>query len=368
MLRALIPVVVGILLTVPAQARQQRRDPLPPGYEEALATYRGGSVLGALGLLSTVSNSKLVDAVELVWRGTGLPPELRMGRIRTAVAMHSELVFRRAPARRVFTQDPSLTVARLLVRRLARAADEASDGAGVAERRFARDWYLLVASFWHGRGEVGWSRAYLDEARDLFSSDPQVLLVSGADREMLSHLTAGFLRQFRTNGDTVRDTEINPAKELEEAEKFLRQAAARAPGLVEARLRLGRVLYRRGDLAGATRELRAVLEQTVHERGRYEQMRYLAWLFLGGIEVDRGDLAAARRCYTEALSLFPEGQAALLALSEASYLDGRGAEAASEIVSLLRLRRKEDPWWGYLLGDWWHFEARLTMLRAEGMR
>jgi len=325
-------------------------------------------VLGALGLLSTVSNAKLADAVELVWSGTGLPPELRMGRIRTAVAMHTELVFQRTPARRIFSQDPSMTVARSLVRRLARAADEASDGAGAAERLFARDWYLLVASFWHGRGEVGWSRAYLDEARDLFPDDPHVLLVSGMDREMLSHLSAGYLRVFKTNGETVRESEINPARELEEAERFLRQAAQRAPGLVEARLRLGRVLYRRGDLSGATRELRAALEQTVHEQVHYDQIRYLAWVFLGSIEVERGDLPAARRCYTEALSLFPEGQAALLALSEASYLEGRGAEAASEVVSLFRLRRKEDPWWGYLLGDWWHIETRLAMLRAEGMR
>ena len=325
-------------------------------------------MLGALGLLSTLSHAKLVEAVELVWIGTGLPPALRMERIRTAAAMHTELVFQRTPARRVLSQDPSMTLARLLVRRLARAADQALDGAGAAERRFARDWYLLVASFWHGRGEVGWSRAYLDEARDLFLNDPQVLLVSGADREMLSHLTAGFLTQFRTNGETVRETEINPAKELEEAEKLLRQAAERAPELVEARLRLGRVLYRRGDLGGATRELRAALEQTVHEQGRYDQIRYLAWVFLGLVEVERGDLAAARRCYTEALRLFPEGQAALLALSEASYLDGRGAEAASEVVSLLRSRRKEDPWWAYLLGDRWHLETRLAMLRAEGMR
>jgi len=137
---------------------------------------------------------------------------------------------------------------------------------------------------------------------------------------------------------------------------------------VEARLRLGRVLYRRGDLSGATRELRAALEQTVHEQVHYDQIRYLAWVFLGSVEVERADLAAARRCYTEALRLFPEGQAALLAMSEASYLDGRGAEAASEVVSLLRLRRKEDPWWSYLLGDWWHIETRLAMLRAEGMR
>ena len=358
---------VVLLLVVPAQA-QKGPKPLPLGYEEALATYRGGSVLGALGLLSTISDAKLVEAVELLWTDTTLPPPRRMQRIRTAVAMQTELAFQRTPPRRIFSQDPAMTLTRALVRRLARAADEGLDGAGVEERWFARNWYLLVACFWHGRGEVGWSRAYLDEARDLFRNDPQVLLVSGADHEMLSHLSTGYLRQFKTSGETVRESEINPEKELEQAQKFLRQAAELAPELVEARLRLGRVLYRRGDLAAAATELRAVLAQTVNEPVRYEQVRYLAWVFLGSVEVERADLAAARRCYTEALRLFPEGQAALLAMSEASYLDGRGTEAASEVVSLLRLRRKEDPWWSYLLGDWWHIETRLAMLRAEGMR
>jgi tetratricopeptide (TPR) repeat protein len=367
MLRGLMPIAFVLLLTPPARVNGQRPDPLPLAYEDALATYRGGSVLGALGLLSTMSDARLVEAVELVWTGAGLPPQRRMQRIRTAVAMQTELVFQQTRPGRIFSQTPALTVTRSLVRRLARAANERLDGAG-AERRFARNWYLIVASFWHGRGEVGWSRAYLDEAQDLFPGDPEVLLVSGTDHEMLSHLSAGYLRQFRTNGETVRESEINPAKELSEAERLLRQAVERAPELAEARLRLGRVLHRRGDLGGAARELRAALEQTGDQPAGYEQVRYLAWMFLGQVEVDRGDLGAARRCYAEALRLFPEGQAALVAQSEASYLEGRGADAASEVVALLRLRRKEDPWWGYLLGDWWHFETRLAMLRAEGMQ
>ena len=120
-----------------------------------------------------------------------------------------------------------------------------------AERRFARDWYLLVVSFRHGRAEVGWSRAYLAEARELFPKDPQVLLVTGSDHEMVSHVTAGYLRRFSANGQSFNESKINPEKELEEAETYFKQAAALAPDLVEARLRLGRVLMRRGDLDGA---------------------------------------------------------------------------------------------------------------------
>jgi len=29
---------------------------------------------------------------------------------------------------------------------------------------------------------------------------------------------------------------------------------------------------------------------------------------------------------------------------------------------------REDPWWTYLLGDAWHFEARLAEMRAQALR
>lgn len=73
-----------------------------------------------------------------------------------------------------------MMTARALVRRLAQLAADGRDGAGEAERGFAWDWYLLVASFRHGRAEVGWSRAYLAEARALFPSDPAVVMISYA--------------------------------------------------------------------------------------------------------------------------------------------------------------------------------------------
>jgi tetratricopeptide (TPR) repeat protein len=232
-----------------------------------------------------------------------------------------------------------------------------------AERRFVRDWYLLVVSFRHGRAEVGWSRAYLAEARELFAKDPQVLLVTGSDHEMVSHATAGYLRRFSASGQGFNDSKINPEKELEEAEKDFKQSAALAPDLAEARLRLGHVLMRRGDLDGATRELRAALAHTVHDR-----VRFLAWMFLGLVDVDRGDLESAEKSYLEALRLFPQAQTVKVAMSELAYLKGRDGDAAAQVVSLLQSFVREDPWWAYLLGDGWHFEARLAGMRAEALR
>ena len=134
--------------------------------------------------------------------------------------------------------------------------DAGTGGAGSATRSgaSARDWYLLVVSYRHGTAQVGWSRAYLaDQGTVPERSD--VLVVSGVDHEMVSEMTKGTSRASMAPSD-LRDVTINPAKELDRPKPFSGGGSV-SPGLVEARLRLGHVLYRRGELADAARELQA---------------------------------------------------------------------------------------------------------------
>ena len=362
----LLRVVTAVLLAlVPAPAPgQQQPDPHALALAEALGTYRGGDLRAALARLDTIPETKLHETViRFCTRLDPSRPALRFVRMRIAAALLTEMGFARIRNTPFAWRDPYLASARALMRTLVRMADGGEEGAGDRERRFARDWYLLMVAFRHGRAEVGWSRAYLAEARELFPKDPAVLLVSGSDHEMVSHLSTGFLTRFSSDGQRSGESRINAERELEEAGKYLRQAAALAPDLAEARLRLGRVLFRTGDLDGASRELRAALTHSIHD-----WVRYLAWTFLGLVEVDRGDLESAEHCYSEALRVFPDGQTAMLARSELAYLKGSGTEAADQVISMLRRPRKEDPWWMYLLGDWWHFEARLMGMRAEALR
>ena len=360
--------VAALLVALPMPARGQQPDPQALALAEALATYRGGELRGALQRLGTIPQEKLNDTVFRFCTREEIPAKLRLVRLRIATALLTEMALERTRHQGMAWYDPYFAAARAVVRRLSQMVDEGRDGAGEAERRFARDWYLLVVSFRHARSEVGWSRAYLAEARELFPKDPQVLLVSGSDHEIVSHVSAGYMRRFSADGKSFSESRINPEKELEEAEKYFKQAAALAPDLVEARLRLGRVLMRRGDLDGATRELRGALEQTVRDQARYDQVRYLAWMFLGLVEVDRGNLESAEKSYVEALRLFPRAQAIKVVMSELAYLKGRDADAATQVVSLLGSFVREDPWWTYLLGDAWHFEARLVGLREEALR
>lgn len=353
--------ILFLMAPAPLYAQQQI-DTHSLALAEALATYRGGDVRAALTRLDTIPDEKLTETVTRFCTRDDVRPPIRLVRMRITTALLTELAFVTIQKNPFAWGEPHLRVARALVRRLAQLAADGREGAGEVELAFARDWYLLVASFRHGRAEVGWSRAYLAEARDLFPRDPAVLMVSGSDHEMLSNVSAGYVTRFNTSGQRLGESRINPERELEDAEKFLRQAVALDPQFLEARLRLGRVLLRNGDLDGALRELRAALAHSD------DQIRYLAWTFLGMVDVERGDLEAAERCYMEALRLFPAGQIAMLARSEAAYLSGRGGDAAGHVVSMLRIQRKEDPWWMYLLGDWWHFEARLIRLHTEALR
>ena len=353
----------AVLLTQAPRERPIERDRLSPVLREALASYRSGDLWGTLARLGTIPDAKLDDAVETLWLHGGLSQGEWLGRIRTAIVMLTEAWFVRDQKGPSLARDPYLRAAQDLARRLVRMADDHRDGIGSAERRFARDWYLLVVSYRHGNAQVGWSRAYLAEAREQFPKDPEVLVVSGADHEMVSETTRGHFARVDAGGTTVGESSIDPEWELEQAETYLRQAAALAPELVEARLRLGRVLYRRGDLAGAARELQAARSLTSQD-----QVRYLASTFLGLVAVARNELDEAERFYADALRLVPGGQSATIARSEAAYLRGRSADAAEMIVSLLQDSRTNDPWWLYLVGDWWHFEARLLALRSEVRR
>jgi tetratricopeptide (TPR) repeat protein len=355
-------VCVGLLLVPPAPSLPEP-DPLPPAYAQALATYRDGDLWGAVALLGTIRDTKLDDAAEALWSpGTQSHAEW-LGRIRTAIVLLTEAWFLRNEKETASRQDAYLASARALARKLVRMAEDRRGGIGDKERRFARDWYLLVVSYRHGAAQVGWSRAYLAEARELFPNDPLVLVVSGVDHEIVSEMTKGYLPRVDGTGQVLGEISINPGKEREQAETFLRQAAALSPDLVEARLRLGHVLYRRGELAEAARELQAAQALTAQE-----PVQYLASTFLGMVAVARGDLDGADRCYAAALRLFPGAHAAMIGRSEAAYLRGLSAEAAEIVISLLQLEPKDDPWWLYLAGDWWHFEARLLRLRTEARR
>ena len=116
------------------------------------------------------------------------------------------------------------------------------------------------------------SRGVLAEARRLFPNDPQVLLASGTDHEITAIISAGTLSRYDSRGERAGSEKIVKERELESAAGYYRQALA----LHEARVRLGHVLFRQGQLAAAAEELETARRQAVQP-----QLLYLTNLFLG---------------------------------------------------------------------------------------
>lgn len=101
---------------------------------------------------------------------------------------------------------------------------------------------------------------------------------------------------------------------LDEAESTLREAASLAANGPTENFNLGALLYQkglasqqRGDMEGTRRaleEARLYLERAVANDALHAQ----AWMLLGHCELYRGDVAAAKRCWTKVLEIDgPEG-------------------------------------------------------------
>ena len=210
-------------------------------------------------------------------------------------------------------------------------------GAGLHERIDRRDFYQALAATALAMGSPSTARPFAEAARRAAPLDPEVQLVVGCVAE-------GFAEEKR-----LRHLEPEVPRLREEADRALRDALALDPTLQEARLRLGRLLLVRGRLTEAELPLEEVEASVGNDR-----QRYLARLFLGRLAEQRGRGGDATRRYAGALELWPDSQAARLALAhtlETEY----GPRAAPPVVGATlsasrKLTRTADPWWLYPFG------------------
>jgi tetratricopeptide (TPR) repeat protein len=190
-------------------------------------------------------------------------------------------------------------------------------------------------------------------------------------RDGLLLLTLGIATEndaFHLRAPTSRSQGMSgKQKDLwEAAQRIFEDALAADPALHEARLRLGRVLWRleKSDAARACFE--AVLA-----KGAEDAVTFLARLFLGRIHQDEGRLAEAEREYAAALELKPASQPAAVALSQARQLIGN-PEAAREVLRRYLVyahRRAElDPYIDYLMAHTATGQRTLEQLRRANAK
>ena len=150
--------------------------------------------------------------------------------------------------------------------------------------------------------------------------------------------------------------------ELREAERLLRQALRENARLIEARVRLGRVLLLRGrhdEAAGELRQAAAAADEDL--------LRYFVALFLGAAEEALGNEERAAASYARAAELYPTAQSPHLALSALARRRGDRAGALDALQRTFDLSKvdseRQDPWWTYHLAHGRNAEALLAELR-----
>lgn len=199
-----------------------------------------------------------------------------------------------------------------------------------------RDFYLALASAELVMARPATARALAEESLRNEGHDGEMRLLAGCAVE-----TEALMRR-QAEGHWPDDA-------LRDAEHRFAQALGDDPALLEARLRLGWVLVRRG-WAEKGRPLLETVAKTPGDDGR----RALAWLFLGRAREKRQDPSAAVEAYRRAIEIAPRFQAAHIALAHALEKDA-GDEAARAILVPYflegsRSRAREDPWNAYPFG------------------
>jgi tetratricopeptide (TPR) repeat protein len=336
--------IAGLLLTFFA----------PSGQVDSLAAavdaYVEGRVKDAIRSAALQSSYTVNQRLERLVRD--IAEDRGRAAIEASALLHTEVFI--SSGEFAFNAQPTdhLSLARTVIERLLKKDPRGRD--------FARRWYLLMVAHLQGEYRLTAAATYLDGARNSFPGDAEVLTASGCLHEQRSQISSGNIprRAIGTGGGGYERVDVRD--ELRRAAAYYRRALEASPGAEEARLRLGRVLHRLDDLDGAGRELEAVRAATGNE-----VFKYLASIFLASVEGQRGRHSRAAELYVEALQLHSAGQAPFVGLGRLLQADGQPDEAWRVLQRMLGRTPDADPWWSYLLGQWWHLSPRLAEMRAK---
>ena len=231
-----------------------------------------------------------------------------------------------------------------------------------------RLWYLASNIYMQSAEQVdAW---HVDRAVQLFPQDPEILFVAGCAREMFSGPQIQSVLLSTTLSRDLFNLYGDEGEELRRAEKFYRESLERDSNRAEARIRLGRVLNRRGRHQDAIVELRRATMAT-----KNTLLLYYGNLFLGDAADALGLSEEARRAYERAGELFELAQSPRLAISAMAARAGNRSGALAPIEAVLSRDQPvtaDDPWWSYytsqtrdLEGVWTALRVAVTAERAQ---
>ena len=334
---ALVVAVIAIPHAALAQA------PPPRSYLQILELYQHGRIDEALAALAMTADSKVQSGQKLIFKTLEQKDPRRVpaavGLLRVGALIHAAEAFRLADHDRGGALR-HLDVARAYVAKVA---------SGGREPSFVLDWWLMVISVFQGQFDLVMANELGRQARDSVGESPELWLAIGVTEEMAWTISHDAGVRYSFNGD------------LQDAESAYRRALAGQPGLVEARVRLGRVLTLRGAIDESLRVLGAI------GAGEDGESRYLARLFEGEALERSGKVAEAEEQYFAAFAAVPRAQSARLALAHLRHLNGQRAEATATVRATAEDRGAADdtdPWFWYTRGLLWRAPEYLQRLRT----
>jgi tetratricopeptide (TPR) repeat protein len=347
LLMLLMVVLVGVMQSPSATASsRQTESPWPqakrPSYVDVVELYRRGEDELALKQLAMLTDSEIkIGRTALLAElnnVTGAWAAGATGRIRAAVLLHTLRAIAARAHDDVGEYRYHFGVAQEYVELLV-----SKEGGSP----FVQTWRLFVIASYHGQRGVQAAREFGRHVRDPHGDSALLLLALGATEEL---------------GWTMHqeeDARPDAGGDLKEAERLYRQAMVISPELVEARVRLGRVLALRND-----DESMKVLEQIGD--GIEAPYQYLARLFEGDVYERAGKLAEAEQQYLAAVAIMPEPQSAFMALAHVRHAQGARAQSAQDIrvtTGAKGVPDTVDPWFWYSRGTAWRGPVYLDDLQ-----
>jgi hypothetical protein len=199
--------------------------------------------------------------------------------------------------------------------------------------------------------ELRLARADLDALRSL----PDALEASLRRRTLVSY--------------TQREAMLaqEEARVLAQAARGYEAVLAADATVVEAAMRLGRVLARQGRLDAAAARLRGLAGQIGAGPTRDARQACLTALFLAEVEERLGRRAEAVAQYEAARRAWPAAQTPVLGLARLRAMEGAHDEARAALATLGRAAADgpSDPWHGFDNGQAWRLPAAIAALQAS---
>jgi len=218
---------------------------------------------------------------------------------------------------------------------------------------------LATVAALHGSLDVVGVAALIARGLATWPQEPHLLIARGSLAE------TGLAMPATGERTPQRLRETEPKAAAARAVADYDAALLAAPGLVEARIRRGRLRDRLGRYTAAIDDL----EQASTEAAD-PSLKYLATLFLGQAYEDAGRLRDAEGAYDAARAQIEDAQAPYLALAQLRTRQGQASAAFTVTMAMTGRTRSTmtDPWWIYDYGQFWDLDRRMTTLRDLAAR